>query len=232
MHRIALVITIAAAFLAGARPALGQAVNGTLRAEDPDRPIAGARLILLDTDGAPVDSAVTERAGTFRLSASAAGSYTVYFHLDGWAGVPSRALELETGATMEFEFRVPLIANSAIRQMSDVLGMERWLQGSLSEICGEPYRGWEAGLLVGVVRRGSSWEPIGGARVAVLDDSGAEARSSIATESGVYVLCNVPVGDAVGILIELADGTTERTDVEIRPGTASWYDLPVGPRRR
>jgi hypothetical protein len=215
-----------------AAPAAAQQVQGEVRDADRDRPLPGARLLLLDDDGVPVDSARTDAAGRYRLRAPAAGPYTVYFRVDGYAGVPSDPLPLAAGTTTEFVFRVPLVSVAAVRQMADVIGMEQRLQESLPELCGEPFRAWEAGLLVGVVRSRATRQPIPGARVVAVSADGDVARSTISSENGVYVLCNLPVGPAVVIRIEAPDGTMETTDVEVRAGSASWYDLPVGPRRR
>jgi hypothetical protein len=213
-----------------AAPAYGQAVSGEVRDADHDRPLPGARLLLLDGDGVPVDSARADRSGRFRLAAPAAGSYVVLFRMDGWATVPSEELRLERGATLPLAFRVPLVATAAIREMSNVIALESRLQESLPDICGEPFRAWEAGLLVGTVRLRATREPIPGARVAV-SASGDVARATISSENGVYVLCNVPVGPKVRITVETPAGIVEETDVEIRAGTASWYDLAVGRRR-
>jgi hypothetical protein len=112
------------------------------------------------------------------------------------------------------------------------VSMEARLQESLPQICGEPFRAWEAGLLVGTVRVRATNAPIPFARVTAYDAAGEAVRTGIASENGVYVLCNLPPGRAVRIAIETPTGATEDTDVEIRTGSASWYDLPVGPRRR
>jgi hypothetical protein len=116
--------------------------------------------------------------------------------------------------------------------MRDIINMDERLQASLPEICGEPLRPWEAGLLVGVIRVRATGEPVAGARVAVAAPGTGVARSTLSSENGIYILCNVPLGPAVEIIVEAPDGTTERTDVEIRAGTVSWYDLSIGPRRR
>jgi hypothetical protein len=110
--------------------------------------------------------------------------------------------------------------------------MEQRLQDALPEICGEAFRPWEAGLLVGVVRVRATREPLAGARVTVATSSDGVTRSTLSNERGTYVLCNVPTGPEVQIIVEAPDGTRETTTVEIRAGTASWYDLPMGPRRR
>jgi hypothetical protein len=216
----------------GATGGVAQEVQGVVLDEARGRPLPGATLRLFDDAGVPVDSATADRAGRFRLTAPTPGPHFVVFQLDGWATVPSNPLDLATGHTTAFEFRVPLVSAAALRQMGDILRMEPWLQEALPEICGEEFRPWEAGLLVGVVRVRATREPLAGARVAVATAAGGTTRSTVSNERGVYVLCNVPVGPAVSITAEAPDGARETIEVEIRPGTASWYDLPLGPRRR
>jgi hypothetical protein len=223
---------LGALLMLGSAPAAAQSVRGDLRDADRDRPLPGARLLLLDRDGVAVDSTLTDRAAAFRLQARDAGTYTVYFRIDGYATVMSEPVELRAGDVARLDFRVPLVASAAIRQMSDMVQMEARLQESLPEICDEPFRAWEAGLLLGTVRRRAGNAPVPGAQVEVLDSAGVVARTTVASENGVYVLCNLPVGPAIRITVRAPDGTVENTDVEIRPGSASWYDLPIGPRRR
>lgn len=223
---LALTVLALMFLLAPAPPTHAQAVGGDLRDVDGDRPLPGARLYLLD-DGVAVDSTRTDRGGRFHLAAPRAGEYVVYFQIDGWASVGSEPLRLDAGTVVDFKFRVPLVPHAAMRQMSDMIRMDERLQTSLPEICGEPLRLWEAGLLVGVVRRRATGQPIAGASVAVASADDVVARSTLTSRDGIYVLCNVPVGSAVEIIVESPDGTIERTDVEIRAGTVSWYDLPV-----
>jgi hypothetical protein len=154
--------------LAGsAPPVTAQAVRGDLRDVDQNRPLPGARLYLLNEDAVAVDSTLTDRTGRFRLAAPDDGEYTVYFRIDGWASFGSKTLRLESDTIVDLEFRVPLVHNSALSQMRDIIDMDERLQSSLPELCGEPLRPWEAGLLVGVIRVRATGEPIAGARVAV-----------------------------------------------------------------
>ena len=97
-----------------------------------------------------------------------------------------------------------------------------------AELCGEPPRPWEAGILVGVVRRHPRAEPLAGAVVRVrVPVAGAEPfeKATVSSANGVYVLCNVPVGATIKVSAEASDGRSERTSAIIRAGTISWYDL-------
>lgn len=208
-----------------------QAVEGTLLHEDTGLPLPGAPLYLMDHDGEVADSARTDQHGRFRLAPPRAGTYNLLFQMDGWTNVPSEQFQLTTSRTHHLDFTVPLISLSALEQMGDLMRMETELAQALPEICGEAFRPWEAGLLIGVVRNRSDRQPLPGATVTVATGTGQTARSTISNARGTYILCNVPTGPDVHIIIKTPDGTTETTDVEIRAGTASWYDLPVGPRR-
>jgi hypothetical protein len=230
-----LLLALQAFLAAGAAPAGAQVVEGQLRAASTNRPLAGARLHLIDEHDGAVDSTRTDVTGRFRLAAPAAGTYLLYFQLDGWASVPSDPIRLTADATSDFDFIVPLVSNAAIRQIGEIFAMDARLQTALPELCGEPFRAWEAGLLLGRVRPRAGGEPIAGARVMVIAPAGAGAdagRATLSSESGVYILCNVPPGTAVGIRVVSPDGVVDDTDVEIHAGTASWYDLLVGPGRR
>jgi hypothetical protein len=217
---------------ASAGATMGQAVVGELRDRDGGGVVPGARLYLLDVAGSAVDSTLTGRDGGYRLTASTPGEYVVYFQIDGWASFGSEPMRLEADSVAEFAFRVPLIHNRAVRQMSAMMAGDPRLQASLPEICGEALQPEVAGLLVGIVRMRSTRQPVAGARVAVSSGGSGVARSTISGDTGVYILCNVPLGAAVEIIAASPDGThSEATEVEIRAGTISWYDLSLRPRR-
>lgn len=230
MHppRLLLALLLLAALAPGAS---AQVLRGQLNDADRARPVPHARLYLLDPTGAYVDSTFTDRNGRFRLVAPAPGLYSAYFQMDGWASMTSDTVRLAPGQETELDFQVTVIGNEALRQMGDIMALEPRLQSSLPEICGEAFRPWEAGLLIGVVRVRATDAPIAGARVSVASRPGETARSTITGENGVYILCNVPVGRAIRITAAPPDGAAETVEVEIRAGTASWYDLPLGPRR-
>lgn len=220
------------AAMVGPSPVAAQAARGQLRWEERDVPLPGARLLLLSESGARVDSAVTDGSGRFHLAAPEAGTYYLYFHSDGWASVTSNPVSLERGAVTSFDFIVRLVAGAAIRQMSDVIRANEQLQSSLPEICGEAVDPQRAGMLVGVVRDRTTRQPVGGARVSIGADARGSSRSTFSSETGVYVLCNVPVGAAVNVSADAPDGRSERTSAIIRAGTISWYDLNLRTTRR
>ena len=223
---------VVCAVIVGPSPVSAQAVRGLLRWEERDVPLPGARLLLLSESGARVDSTVTDGEGRFHLTASGPGTHYLYFHADGWASVTSNPVPLERGAVTSFDFIVRLVAGAAIRQMSDVIRANEQLQSSLPEICGEAVDPQRTGMLVGVVRDRTMRQPVGGARVSIGADARGFSRSTFSSETGVYVLCNVPVGAAVNVSAEAPDGRFERTSAIIRAGTISWYDLNLRATRR
>lgn len=205
-------------------PAAAQSLRGTVVDADRHRPLGGAALVLVDTLGVPVDSGRAGPAGEFFLRAPRAGEYFVHVHLDGWAGVPSDAFLLATGVDREVRVEVPLIAASTLHQMSSMLEDEA-LQRPLEEICGEPLRPWEAGVLVGVVRDRRSRHPVAGARVWAATAAGEILRSTVSNARGNYILCNLTAGQKVRVVAETGDGRRGSTEPEIRAGMTSWYDL-------
>lgn len=227
LTRLLLAAALGGMCAASAAPsrAAGQVVRGELRWEERDAPLPRARLLLLSERGAHVDSTVTDGAGRFHLTAPAPGTYYLYFHSDGWASVTSNPVSLERGSVTAFDFSVRLVAGAAIRQMSDVIRANEHLQSSLPEICGEALDPERTGVLVGVVRDRKTRQAIGGVRVSVGTGAGGVARSTISSDTGVYVLCNVPVGATVKVSAEAPDGRSETTAAIIRAGTISWYDL-------
>jgi hypothetical protein len=248
------VIGLSASLALTAAPAVAQVIRGQVLDADRGQPIPAARLLLITEAGATLDTTMSDGQGRFRLEAPAPGSYLVYFATEGWAGVPSDQLRLKRGVTTDFVFRVPLLTHAEVNRIAEIITADGRLQRPLPELCGEPVRAWEAGLLVGVVRERGSDRPVAGARIAVAgaDSSGRAAsgrlradaesrerqaggdggtRATVSSAKGVYVLCNVLAGPAVKLVITSPQGFTETTQVEVRAGTVGWYDLPVRTRR-
>lgn len=205
-----------------------QRLGGTVLDRDRDVALPGAALLLLDSAGAVVDSTRADARGRFRLTAPAAGTYTVHVHLDGWAGVPSDPIRVEPGVDRETDVRVPLIGPAALRHMSSMLDDES-LQRPFEEMCGEALRPWEAGVLLGVIRDRATRRAVAGARVVAYGPEGEPLRSTISNDRGNYILCNLPAGLAIRVVAEAEGGARGETDPEIRRGVAAWYDIPVRP---
>jgi hypothetical protein len=217
---------LATAFTAG--EAAGQSVEGSVIAVDHDRPLPGATVLLLGPDSAPVDSARADSLGRFRLTADSAGPYLLHVRYEGFL-TTTEWVSLEPGAPLEHRVEMPLISAEAARGIQDLIEREDALQLPLAEICGEPLRPWEAGLLVGVTRDRTTLEPVAGAAVVVTplgadDDAGLPPpRTVVSTASGAYWLCNLPAGRVR--VVAAADGFRPDTTLAvIRAGTVSWYD--------
>ena len=209
-----------------AASAAAQTVTGTASDAELGRPLAGAALLLVDSDGAAVDSARADARGAFRLRAPAAGNYIIHVRLDGWAGVPSEEFTVSPGEDGQVDVRIPLIGMAALRQMSSMLEDEE-LQRPLEETCGEALRPWEAGLLLGVVRDRRSRAPVAGARVWAASPDGELIRSTVSNDRGKYVLCNLAAGADLRVSAETPDGRAGAVRPEIRAGVAAWFDVMV-----
>jgi hypothetical protein len=204
-----------------------QQIAGTLVQHPGGDPIPRALVQLLDSTGAIVDSTRSGVNGAFVLRASAAGEYALYFAQPGYATVPSEALRLHAGQRIEYRFSVPLISGVALQRMAEVIQLEKRLQSDLTELCGEPLRTTEAGMLVGVVRSRTENQPIAGAIVSVAArtaDGASFQRATVSSANGVYVLCNIPAGAAT-MRTEAAGHRLDDGPVAIRAGDVAWYDV-------
>lgn len=218
--------------------AAAQVVRGTVTAEDSGRPLPGVLVSLLDDGGVPVDSVRTDPAGAYRLRAPGPGRFTLQLEPDGYLGTSRRLPALAAGERIERRIELPLVSAAAARDMEEMIRRERALQRPLEELCGEPLRPWEAGLLVGVARDRATREPIPGALVrltprgsAAGPDAGPDAeRAAVATPAGAYWFCNVMAG--LVRVVAVADGfRPDTSDARVRAGTISWYDALLRPLR-
>jgi hypothetical protein len=225
--RILVIISLLAA--GAASHATGQVVRGTL-VEHGGAPLPGGAVILLDSAGSAVDSTSATAEGRFVLRAPGPGLFSLHFSHPGYASVPSDPIRLSSGDTVEHHFAVPLISGVAIQRMSEVIDLEQRLQTNLTELCGEPPRLWEAGILVGVVRRRPGDQPLAGAIVTVAapgrDGSEPFRKATITSANGVYVICNVPAGSA-NMRTELGGYRVDDGPVDVRAGEVGWYDISL-----
>jgi hypothetical protein len=214
-------------------PAHGQVVRGALVDYGTGAPVPGGAVALLDSAGIAVDSTRSTAAGTFSLRAPTAGVYALYFFQPGYASVPSDRIRLTVGDTVEYRFAVPLISGAAIQRMSEVIDVEKRLQSDLTELCGEPPRPTEAGIVVGVVRRRPGGEPLAGAVIRVeaprRDREEGFHKATVSSANGVYVICNVPAGNAT-TRTELIGYRADEGPIEVRAGAIAWYDVHLRAR--
>lgn len=225
---LAAFLALAAAFSLASGPASAQVVRGTLVGLPDGEPLPRGHVALMDSAGTPVDSTRAGTDGTFTLAAPEAGPYLLYFSHPDYAAVPSELLDLTTGDTLTYRFEVPLVGGAALRRISETFDLETRLQGDIVELCGERPRPWEAGILVGTVRRRADRQPLAGAVVRVTAPGQAEAepfrKATVSSANGVYVICNVPEGPAT-LRTDLAGYRTDEGPVEAHAGTIGWYDV-------
>jgi hypothetical protein len=218
------------ALLLSAAGAAAQTVRGTVIEEDAGDPLPGVRVSLLDDAGLPVDSTRTDTAGTFLLRAPRPGRFILHFEIEDYLGTTDQPPYLDAGAEVERRIALRLVSGAAARVMREVIQRETAFQLPLDELCGEPLRPWEAGLLVGVARDRRTRDPVPGAlvRMAAPDAGPDDPRTTVATGTGAYWFCNVPGGRVR--VVTMADGFRPDTSVaRIRPGTISWYDALLRP---
>lgn len=254
MGRVAGGLILAAALLALDAPsAAGQAtaVAGHVVDADAGLPLPGAVVTVLDTLGATIAAATTDGQGRFRVPAPAAGEYLLYVRLDQYLSHSAvvRVPE-EDGAAEEVRVEMPLVSVAAARVMREVIDREAAFRIPLEELCQEPLRPWEAGVLVGVARSRQGLEPIPHAVVRVepiQGDAGADppppadrrtpsVDGRVATDTGAFWFCNVPVG-RTRVVARAAGFAPDTSYAAIRAGTISWYDAllrgiggrPAGP---
>ncbi|MFO7893360.1 MAG: carboxypeptidase-like regulatory domain-containing protein [Longimicrobiales bacterium] len=228
--------------------ATSQSVQGTVIGADYERPLDGAEVTLMTTASATVDMAATDSAGRFLLHAPSPGTFIVHVAPPGYLS-SSTAVELSAHDTADVTIRMPVVSEAAARVMGDVIDREAAFQLPWAELCGEPVRPWETGVLVGVSRRRSDLEPVPRAvvRIERLDDdrssdpgvdpapgdtagAGTWSRIRVATETGAFWFCNVPPG-RVRVTARAEGFAQDRWEATIRIGTISWYDALLRARR-
>ena len=234
--RSATAVLLAAAGIAGlpaADAAVAQTVRGAVIDADYGEPVEGAAVVLADTASATIDSTVTDSAGRFGLSAPRPGRVIVHVALEGYLSYSS-ALELAAGEDAEIRVEMPLVSAGAARVMQEVIRRESAFQLPWEELCGEPVRPWEAGVLVGVSRDRRTMDPLPRAAVRIEllepDDTAATPwrRTHVSTPTGGFWFCNVPPGRVR--MVARADGFAPDTSfADIRAGTISWYDALLRP---
>jgi hypothetical protein len=176
---------------AGARLA-GTVYDSTRRAG-----LAGARVWLSGTE----HSAQTDSAGRYELGDLPEGRYTVSF----------RSARLDSLGYTPDPVGVTLSRGEAARQDLAVPPPARVLAAACTAE-GAPAAAAGSGVLVGVVRRDGTAEPLAGARV-ILTAGGRELQARTDAR-GVYRFCGAPAGAPLAVRVE-APGAVIRTTLRL-----------------
>ena len=205
--------------------ASAQALTGAVMDADSGQPVAGAEVRLLDTGSATLDAVRTADDGRFRLEAPGPGSYILHVRLEGHLTYTD-AVDLDAAETLDRDVTMPLISTAAARVMHDVIHRESAFRLPWEELCDEPVRPWEAGVLVGVSRERSTLDPIAGAVVRLEPVDGEDGdtrprdawpRTRVATATGAFWFCNVPEGRARIVCRRYAERRAVSLDERLRP---------------
>lgn len=246
-----LAAAVSAAACLAAAPAAAQIVQGTIVDAERGTAVGGAVVLLVDSTGAVLDSTGTAPDGRFRVDAPRPGSYLLNVSRDGYLTFSTDAVAAP-GLPVDHRVEIPVVSTRAARVMSEVIEREEAFHLPWEELCGEPVRPWEAGVLVGVARDRNTMEPIPRTVVRVAADAAGAGpdsvtdptndspgdsaraepwlRTRVATETGAFWFCNVPAGSIR--VVARADGfSPDRYTADIRAGTISWYDALLRPAR-
>lgn len=86
--------------------ACAQAVTGQAVDADDGSALSAAEVTLLDDDGSPIRTVVTDSTGHFGLPLSTAGSYTIRIEHLGYRGATSRTFQVGEGEVLRLELRL------------------------------------------------------------------------------------------------------------------------------
>lgn len=228
-HRLVPPVALGAVLAAGAS---GQAVEGRAVEAGSGRAITDARVFLVDTASVAVDSVRSDSAGQFRLQAHSPGPHLVNVEMEGFLSY-SNLIRVGTRDTVVHRVEMPVVSVAAALVMQEVIDREAALQLPLEELCAEPLRPWEAGLLVGVARERDTLDPVprAVARIEAVDpgvEDGPWIR--VATATGTYWFCNLPPG-RVRVVASAEGFRADTSYATIRAGTVSWFDSLLDGRR-
>lgn len=104
--RAAVPLLLAASLLLLALPAGGQAVRGVVLDDATGTPLPGAAVVLLDTAGLEVHSAMADVAGAFALALPGAGRWTLRAERVGYGQLLSGELTVPAGRLLVLELRL------------------------------------------------------------------------------------------------------------------------------
>lgn len=99
-------ITCAAGLICSPDVAISQVIQGILVDDRDDVPIEAATVVLLAEDSLAIDTAATDTAGFFRVSAENGGQYRLIARRIGYPATISNPLRISPGDTLRVEFRI------------------------------------------------------------------------------------------------------------------------------
>jgi len=152
-------------FVAGARGAGAQVIEGTLLDADAQLPMAGAAIVMLDGDNEQIRRVVTNAQGRFTLRAPEPGTYTLVAERDGYASTVSEPITLEELQVLD-DYRLTIAAlrtiplqqpmqtdpNAVSAEDLDPYEAAQRFAAMIARACEGEYVAENHAILVGVVR--------------------------------------------------------------------------------
>lgn len=90
-------------------------LRGTLIEHSTERPMHCYTVVLLDSAGAPIDSAVTARGGAFEFTLSDRALFRLRVGTDSVSGVLTAPERMGTGTLLTRSYRIPWLERGAVR---------------------------------------------------------------------------------------------------------------------
>jgi Carboxypeptidase regulatory-like domain/TonB-dependent Receptor Plug Domain len=222
--------------------AQAQVVRGTLLDAEVGLPIAGAVVLLLDSENATRVRVRTDGKGRFGLRAPGVGEYTLFAQREGYASTVSEVFTLSAGQELELPLSISALrAASAVsvtvgegedaEELDPVEAAQRYAR-VIAQACEGEYDPTRHGILVGIVRDSVSnvplpmvktiveWEgvPDSTAQVRVSFDPGTGAPrtfnqlSGFTDDEGAYLICNAPADIRLSIWAGAGEEATGRRE--------------------
>ena len=98
-----------AVLVLSASPLRGQAVSGTIVDSVSQRPVTGARIVLLDSTGVALNVTVTQADGTFHFNLPGVGQYRLLISRIGYPSIASKRFMVDSAFTARVSLTVPSI---------------------------------------------------------------------------------------------------------------------------
>lgn len=157
---IRIFLALLTALVVGAPAAQAQVVQGIVRDAAAGLPIAGAIVLLLDSQNTTRLRVRTNARGEFLLRAPGAGSYTVFAERDGYASTVSEPLTLAVEQVLELPLAISALRSATVSGGVDAVDIEdldpfeaaQRYAAMIAQACEGEYDPARHGILVGTVR--------------------------------------------------------------------------------